>query len=442
MKLKKVMLMSIMASVVAVFASGCSPAESGTTTASGDSSSQSVEDTTTGEKQKLTVSVWDNDASPQFKVISEAFMERFPDVEIELIDTQADEYQNKVTVMLAGGDSDPDVIFIKDTENQVTMQEKGQILNLDEYIAKDNVDLAPYNGIGELLQIDGSSYSLPYRKDWYVLYYNKDLFDQQNVEYPSDDMTWDEFEELAARMTFGEGGSKVYGSHNHTWMAMVSNWAVQDGENDLMASDYSFLKPYYEQALRLQDEGIVQSYANLKTGSIHYVSVFEQEQCAMIPMGSWFITTLINDQKAGSFDFDWGVVRIPHPEGVEAGNTVGSTTPVAINAKSDNPDMAWEFVKFITGEEGAMILAENGIFPAYESDLVAEKLAAMDGYPEDSENALTSTGFVFDRPIDLNMASVRKVIEEEHDLIMIGEQSIDEGIENMNERAKEAIDNK
>lgn len=26
--------------------------------------------------------------------------------------------------MLAGGDSDPDVIFVKDTENQVTMKDK------------------------------------------------------------------------------------------------------------------------------------------------------------------------------------------------------------------------------------------------------------------------------------------------------------------------------
>ena len=56
------------------------------------------------------------------------------------------------------------------------------------------------------------------------------------------------------------------------------------------------------------------------------------------------------DKEAGKFDFNWGVTTIPHPEGVEAGATVGSTTPVAINAKSDDPDLAWEFVKFATGE--------------------------------------------------------------------------------------------
>ena len=100
----------------------------------------------------------------------------------------------------------------------------------------------------------GSNYTLPFRKDWYMLFYNKDLFDKAGVAYPSADMTWDEYEELAKQMTSGEGSSKVYGTHNHTWQALVSNWAVQDGKNTLMSEDYSFMKPAYEQAVRMQDE--------------------------------------------------------------------------------------------------------------------------------------------------------------------------------------------
>ena len=46
--------------------------------------------------------------------------------------------------------------------------------------------------------------------------YNKDLFDAAGVAYPSNDMTWDEYYDLAAKMTSGEGSSKVYGTHHHT----------------------------------------------------------------------------------------------------------------------------------------------------------------------------------------------------------------------------------
>lgn len=410
-----------------------------TTAAAGGETTTAVAETS-GEKVKLTVSVWDNASSPQFQAMADAFMEKNPNVEVELIDTQADEYNNKITVMLAGGDTDPDVIMVKDADTQVSMKEKNQLLDLTDYIAKDGVDLSLYNGAAEQLQMDGKQYTLPFRRDWYVLFYNKDLFDKAGVEYPKDDMTWDEYEALAKQMTSGEGSAKVYGTHNHTWMALVANWALQDGKNTLLSEDYSFLKPYYEQAIRMQDEGVLQSYANLKTGSIHYISVFEQQQCAMVPMGSWFIATLIKDKKDGKFDFNWGVTKIPHPQGVEAGSTVGSVTPIAINAKTDVPDTAWDFVKFATSEEGAEILADNSVFPAISSAVVTDKLSSIEGFPEDGKTALEVKSFVFDRPLDAKMASVRKVIEEEHDLIMIGEEDIDTGIANMNQRAKEALE--
>ena len=80
-----------------------------------------------GGKKKLTISTWDNDTSPQFKTAVDVFKEKHPDVEIEFVDTAANEYNNKLTVMLAGGDPDPDVIFVKDMGTQISMQEKGRL---------------------------------------------------------------------------------------------------------------------------------------------------------------------------------------------------------------------------------------------------------------------------------------------------------------------------
>ncbi len=53
-------------------------------------------------------------------------------------------------------------------------------------------------------------------------------------------MTWEEYEKLAEKMTFVKDGTAVYGTHHHTWMALVSNWAVQDGQHTLMSEDYAF----------------------------------------------------------------------------------------------------------------------------------------------------------------------------------------------------------
>jgi multiple sugar transport system substrate-binding protein len=342
--------------------------------------------------------------------------------------------------MLSSGDADPDVVFVKSAATEMTYHEKGQIMQLDELIERDGLDLSGYNGVAEQLQIDGETYSLPFRLDWYLLFYNKDLFDAAGVEYPSNDMTWTEYEELAQRMTSGEGSEKVYGSFHQTWLNLVSNWAVQDGTHTLADGEYSFMKDTYERVLRMQEDGVVQDYATLKTANIRYTSAFEQQQCAMCPMGSWFVATLIKDKAEGAFDFDWGIAVIPHSENTVAGYTVASSTPVAISANTDEPDAAWEFVKFATSEECAEILATNGIFAAMQTEAVREKLAAVEGMPEGSADALLVTNAVFDSPITAGMAEIGKILEEENDLIMIGEQDIDTGIANMNERVSELME--
>ena len=45
----------------------------------------------------------------------------------------------------------------------------------------------------------------------------------------------------------------------------------------------------------------------------------------MLNMGSWFISTMINNLASGEYDAslcgNWGMVTYPHAEGVEAGST-------------------------------------------------------------------------------------------------------------------------
>lgn len=389
------------------------------------------------EKQKLTVTTWDNESTPQFTATIDAFETAYPDVDVEVIDTAATEYNNKLSVMLAAEGSDPDVIWVKDMGYILSMVEKGQAMSLDEFIAKDNLDLSVYSGAAEQLQVEGTTYSLPYRSDWYVLYFNKDIFDKAGVAYPTNDMTWTEYEELARKVTFGEGSEKVFGTHNHTWQALVTNWAVQNGKNTVVAEDYSFFKPFYEQALRMQADGIIQDYATLKTANIHYTSVFKNQQVAMMPMGTWFISIMMQAQAQGETDFNWGIATIPHTDDTQAGATVGALTPITIAATTDVPDLAWEFVKFATSEENSKVLAANGILTGIQTDEALDIISSAEFFPADSRDALKYTEYLFDRPLDANIEEIRTVLNEEHDLIMIGEYTIDEGLQELKERVGE-----
>lgn len=392
-----------------------------------------------GDKQVLSVTTWDNESTPQFQAVIDAYEEKNPNVEIKVIDTSADEYNNSLGISLSAAQADPDVIWVKDMGSMLQMADKEQLLVLNDYIARDNLDLSVYKGAAEQLMYNGNSYSLPYRNDWYILYYNKDLFDAAGVDYPSNDMTWEEYYDLAAKMTSGEGSEKVYGSFNHTWQALVTNWAVQDGEHTVVEKDYSFMKPWYEKTLALQDNGYIQDYSTLKTANIHYSSVFKNQQCAMMPMGTWFIATMMQSQAEGETDFNWGIARIPHPENTESGYTVGALTPIAISAFTDQADLAWDFVKFASSEEAAEILAKQGVFTGIPSDAALKTIASAERFPEGEENveALSYTHYSFDRPLDLQIEEIRTVLNEVHEMIMIHSYTVDEGIAELQERVAE-----
>lgn len=449
MRLKKVAA-AAMASTMVVSLAACGGNDTAATTAApagdaaateapADTKAEGETEAASGEKITLSITTWDYDSSPQFSAIVDAYMEQNPNVEIKVIDTSADEYNNSLGISLSAAQPDPDVIFVKDMGSMLQMADKNQLMPLDDFLKNDSVDTSVYNGAFEQLQYNGVTYGMPYRNDWYVLYYNKDLFDAAGVEYPSNDMTWEEYYDLAAKMTSGEGSSKVYGTHDHTWQALVTNWAVQDGTHTVVEKDYSFLKPWYEDTLALQEGGYMQDYATLKTANIHYSSVFKNQQCAMMPMGTWFIATMEQSRQQGETDFNWGVARIPHSADTESGYTVGALTPIAVSAFTDTPDAAWDFVKFASSPEAANILAESGVFTGIQTEESINTIASNEFFPEGESNkeALSYTHYVFDRPLDPQIEEVRTVLNEVHDMIMIGEYTVDEGIEELNTRVAE-----
>ncbi len=386
----------------------------------------------------LKMVAWDISTTPYWQAVIDAYVAKNPNVTIELIDVSSAEYQDKVNIMLSGGD-ESDIITVKDIPGYSAMLTRNQIIPLNSYIETDGLDLSAYSGAAEELTYEGSIYALPFRSDIWILYYNKDIFDKAGIAYPDNDMTWAEYEDLARKLTSGTGADKVYGAHHHTWRSTVQLATVQDGKNTVIATDYSFMKPIYDMIVGMQKDGIIMDYGSLKAGSIHYSGVFKNEQIAMLPMGSWFIGTMIAAKNAGEADFNWGVAKFPHPEGVTAGTTAGTLTSLAINANSENKDAAWDFIKFYSGVEGAKALAKTGNLPALRTAEVLDIFASLEGVPAEATEALQTVTVRLELPMHPKVGAVEQILNEEHELIMTQSVSVDEGIASMTRRVAEAL---
>lgn len=384
----------------------------------------------TDEPVALKWAVWDINLTTYYQPLIDAYTAQHPNVTIEMVDLGSSDYQNALLTQLTGN-ADLDVVCVKDIPGYANLVNGGYLTSL----SGQGIDTSLYGGTVEQITVNDNFYALPFRSDHWVVYYNKDLFDAVGVAYPTNDMTIEQYDALARQMTTGTGADKVYGDHFHTWRSAASLFAVLDGQHTVVDGNYDFMKSTYEWVLAEQNDGIAQDYGTLKATNTHYSGVFFNNQVAMMNMGSWFIPTQIAKIASGeSLSANWGIVKYPHPDGVEAGTTLGTITSVAVNAKSAKQAAAIDFVKFVGGEEGAAILAGTGTFPAAKNDEVLDLLAAQTGFPtdENSKEALRTAQVYLEMPMHDKAADIEVILNEAHDGIMTGALTIDEGIAKMN----------
>lgn len=382
----------------------------------------------------LNWALWDWAATAYYQPLIDAYQAKNPNVKIEYTDLGSTDYSTVLQTQLTGGSDELDIITIKDVPGYTNLIGANLLLPLDDFIAAQGIDTAAYGGLVDELKLDDKVYTLPFRSDFWVLYYNKDLFDKAGVAYPTNDMTLAQLDEAARAVTNGFGADKVYGTHYHTWRSTVQLPGILDGQHTLVDGTYDFLKPYYERVLALQNDGIIQSYATLKTSNTHYSGPFFNAQIATLPMGSWFIATQIAKVKSGeSKAVNWGVVKFPHPDGVEAGTTAATITGLSVAANSKKQEAALDFVKFVSGPEGAAVVAKTGTFPALTTDDVLATITGTEGFPADqgSKDALVTAKRYLEMPVSPRAPQIEVVLNRAHDAIMTDNTSIDDGLAEM-----------
>lgn len=454
---KKFLSIFLVVAIMAAFITGCSSkkeeanekpaaptsavadtAETDTDTATSDTDTAEAV-APAAEAITLKWAIWDKDITPYWLALKNAYEAANPNVTLELVDLGSADYVTVLATELSGNGSDFDVVTIKDIPGYATLVSKNTLESLDSYISKAGIDLSQYGGVDSQVAVKGSLYQLPFRNDFWVVYYNKDIFDRAGVEYPTNDMTFEEYDTLARKVADTTYGSQVYGTHYHTWRSAVQLFGILDGKHSILEGSYDFFKPYYEMVLKQEDDQICRNFADLSAEGLHYSAAFSGGDVAMLNMGSWFMSTMIAKLQSGEYDAslcgNWGIVKYPHVEGVEAGSTLGTITGLAVTSVSKQKQAAFDFIKWVSGAEGAKIVAESGSFPALMTNEVKDQIAGLEGFPADeaSKEALSVSHLYLEVPYADNVSAINDILNTYHTSIMNREMTIDEGITAMNE---------
>jgi multiple sugar transport system substrate-binding protein len=400
------------------------------------------DDATADGPVTLSISGWALNTTPEFQALADAYHEENPDVTVEVTEYRdGNDYDTQIISDLAAGTA-PDLYVLKNLNRLWTFQSGGQLLDVSD--VADGLD-ADVNGV-DSYEIDGKTWAVPYRQDSWLLYYNKDLFDAAGVEHPDGSWTWDDYAEAAEDLTTGLADQGARGTYQHSWQSLVQGFALaQSPDADLLSGDYGYLEPYYQRVLDLQDAGAQQSYGTVTTSSLTYQAEFGTQNAAMMPMGSWYIATLLAQQENGEAeDFSWGIAPAPQFDDSTTGTdntpvTFGDPTAFGINPAIDDAklDAAKDFLAWVAGEGGATVLSELGVTPALSNDAVTDTFFGLAGMPADdlSKFAFATHDTRPENPVAAQTASVQAILNDAHSAIMSGSTPVADGISEAEGRA-------
>lgn len=362
-----------------------------------------------------------------------------------------DDHDSKVNIdLLAGGNID--VVQSFGPKWYYQRVDAGFFMPLSDLVAKAGVDAEAIYGGYLPVEADGDYYSLPIKQELWCVFYNKDIFDAAGVEYPSNSWTWDDYIEIAKKLTDPSKG--IYGSH----MSIDPPWSIllaKQEEIPLYKEDgtCNFDDPRFRETLEWyaslgNDLKIQMSVEEFKAenASWNYYAI-EGYRLGMSPNGNWF-TRLLNSQSDYPRDWRYGVAAIPSTGKDGGSNNFVSMAYVSINKNAEHVDEALEYVLWLGQNQWKY---EGGI-PALATLTAEDQELAFSGVAnasngqvtvEELYNAWINTGLGTTASDILGTAAGEydQIVTEETEAYFRGLQSIDTTINNVVKRVNEAIKN-
>lgn len=224
---------------------------------------------------------------------------------------------------------------------------------------------------------DGKVYGLPMYKSYWVIFYNKTVFDDVGIAPPT---TWDEFESNNAKLKEA-GVTPLFATQQAGWTPLI--WFEElvskiDPEfyQDLMAGEASYTDPVAHQAMELWSDMASKGwFTSPDTAWDNEPSLFASGSVAQVPMGTWR-----NGLFAENLDqSEYGTFILPAvEEGVEPSVVVESGV-ISVAAKAPNLD-------------GAIDVMENWLNPEVQEPWSQEiKDTSANPMVETDDPILTST---------------------------------------------------
>lgn len=356
---RKILSVLLAATMVAGLATGCAT--------SGNSSKKEGSSDEEGTVTLKFLNKYPEDPYAQyFEDAVAAFEEENPDIKIDMENVSDEAIKDKLSVIASGGDM-PDIYFTWTGERTKRFARNEKALDLTSYLDedsewKDSFLPAFLNNV----TYDGKTYAIPFRSGVMFMLYNKQVFEDNNLEVPE---TWDEFIDICDKLNGTDVTPIAFGNSSpwyaSWWIGLLNAMMVPA---DVTDKDYTpetgeFTDEAYVESVQtfldLNNKGYFGDHVNSKD----YYQVREEfyvGKAAMILDA----TPQFTQYDDGMGAENWGFFKIPTMEGAkgDAGTIGGGGEAWVVSKDTKHPDEAVKFLKFMTSlEQGQKQTKEAGL---------------------------------------------------------------------------------
>ncbi len=405
-KALSVLLMTVMG---AALLAGCGSSSGSGSTGAGSAATTGAaeagtETASASDGSALQVDIWDNNQLDGLQQIADEWT-KTSGVPVKINVITWDQYWTLLEAGASGGQM-PDVFWMHSNTAQMYM-ENDMLLNLDDYIAKDDdIDLSNYyDGIVSLYSSNGHQYALPKDHDTIALLYNQAIFDKYGVDTPTDDWTWEDVYNASKAITDAGKADGVYGYAMNTsnnqdgWYNFIYDYGGQvitdDHKGTTIGSDAS--KAGMEMVRKILTTAVPQTMV-AESGTD---SLFQSNVVGMITQGSWMVNSFYSAE--GHENYKWAVLPYADVNGngsCDAGERQSCYNGLgwAIAANTEHPDEAYSLISYFASEEGQKKQAELGVTMAAYKGMSDAFTSAFDGMDLSAFTKIEDDGTLYFRP--------------------------------------------
>lgn len=352
-----------------------------------------------------------------------AFEAEHPDITVEVETAPFDDYFTRLQALIAGGEA-PDV-FELNYESFPGYAGRGALLDLGP-LADGDDSFSPdifYQRAYDAFKYEGQQYALPATFSTVVLYYNKDLFDQAGVDYPTSDWTWDDAVAAAQEITDPDAG--VWGLFSPVQFWEFYKKAAQNEcqffNEDMTAStvDAPECVEALETMVSFEELGVMPTAEDL--AGMSGDDLFSAGQLGMDVTGIWLFAAF------AEAPFQWDIVVEP---GMAQKATHFFANGVAASASTEHPEAAWQWMQFFTtSPEMAQIRVDSGWeLPTLDNE------EYVSGYleespPENREAVFESLNYAITPPVIERQNEMQDGVNQLLEQVTLGQLTAEEALQ-------------